>query len=251
MPVWGPKVVDNWSQWRTQGSTNSTIERVMDNSAYTSAHPDDTLVLAGPPRLSAYSGDTADTNESMLDGCFAVGMLQNIAVSQSKPFQPMMAIGSSRTFYLGGKAQGTAQIGRLFLNTDNLLKRMYKYHIDTNKVDPAAFTTSGENPAGVGINKNYLINLDSEFFLIPFGLGVVFLNKAREAIGGFYMEMAVIPNYSVSIAAGQAMIMEGVTVLFDRLLPLPVKEDRVAEFGKAVKASDYPDYNAVNDPNGG
>ena len=46
MAIWGPKVINSWDQWRTNGSANATIERVMDNSAYTSAHPDDTLVLA-------------------------------------------------------------------------------------------------------------------------------------------------------------------------------------------------------------
>ena len=37
------------TSWRSQ---RNNVERHMDNAAYTSAHPDDTLVLAGPPRFS-------------------------------------------------------------------------------------------------------------------------------------------------------------------------------------------------------
>ena len=34
--------------WRMQ---DNYVERIMDNAAYTAAHPDDTLVMAGPPRV--------------------------------------------------------------------------------------------------------------------------------------------------------------------------------------------------------
>ena len=43
-----PGVVTTVSDWKFQ---NSYIERLMDHSALTTAHPDDTLILAGPPRL--------------------------------------------------------------------------------------------------------------------------------------------------------------------------------------------------------
>ena len=220
-----PIVIPNFNTWQSTGSTNSNVERSMDNTAYSAAHPDDTLVFAGPPRIA----EVIDNADDGIFGAFAaIGMLQNISITQSKPFQPMMALGSSRSFYLGGKAQGTAQIGRLFLNTDSLLKRVYANIIPKNDGGTATtgispFSDSEvikDNPAGDVTNKNLLINLDSEFFLIPFGLGVIFKNKARETIGGFYMELAVIPNYTISVQAGQSMIMEGVAVLFDRLIPL-------------------------------
>jgi len=217
-----PTITDKFNNWGS--STNTNIERSMDNTAYSAAHPDDTLVFAGPPRIVEVDG----IDSGVFGEYAAIGMLQNISITQSKPFQPMMALGSSRSFYLGGKAQGTAQIGRLFLNTDSLLKRVYsniipKVEGGTANTGISPFSGSDvikDNPAGDDSNKNLLINLDSEFFLIPFGLGVIFKNKARETIGGFYMELAVIPNYTVSVQAGQSMIMEGVAVLFDRLIPL-------------------------------
>lgn len=220
MPI--PKKVSSFNEWTQNWSTNAAIERVMDNAAYTSAHPDDTFVFAGPPRLNQ-----AETSASGGYGDFAaVGMLQNITVNQSKPFQPMMAIGSSRSFYMGGKAQGSAQIGRLFLNTQSLLRRLYDNVITLGGGDPTFLKSfdSANPPADADLNPNYLINLDSEFFLIPFGLGVIFKTKSKSAIGGFYMELCVMPNYTVTVTAGQSMIMEGVSLLFDRLYPLGVAQ---------------------------
>ena len=66
----------NISQWNPQGSC---IERLMDNAAYTSAHPDDTLVLVGPARYSnvvANSGDGSKlTAVGSLDGFGASNMI--------------------------------------------------------------------------------------------------------------------------------------------------------------------------------
>ena len=39
------KGIEGWN------SQKNNVERLMDNASYTSAHPDDTLVLAGPPRF--------------------------------------------------------------------------------------------------------------------------------------------------------------------------------------------------------
>jgi len=206
---------DSYNSWNA--STNNHIERLIDNAAYTSAHPDDTLVFAGPPRL----GDPSAEGANGFGELKAVGLLQNISINQSKPFQPMMQLGSSRSFYVGSKAQGSAQIGRLFVNTQSLMSALYS-NVREKLGDDATFIDPLNKPNSDGFTSNYFINLDSEFFLIPFGLGVAFLNKARGPVGGLYMELCVIPNYSVTAQAGQALIMEGCSVLFDRIVPLPL-----------------------------
>lgn len=184
------------------------VERVMDNAAYSSAHPDDTLVLVGPPR---YEG----TNLSNLA---PVGMMQNFSITQTRPFQPMMAIGSGRQFFLGGKAQGSAQIGRLFVNAESLMKKLYSGY-DLAGTDLS--TTFTELPAAKSAD-NYFINLDSELFLIPFGLGCIIADKSQTVLGAFYMELSVIPSYTIGVAAGQSMILESVSILFDRIVPMSI-----------------------------
>jgi len=198
-------VVRNFDTWQFQ---ESYVERVMDNAAYTAAHPDDTLVLAGPARIQ---GLTQGGATSLL----AIGMLQAVQFTQSKPTQPMMAIGSGRSFYVSGKAQTQWSMGRLFVNGRNLLRVLYhnavKGGVDPSKFDDVATASSG--------NQQYYINLDSELFLVPFGLASVFRDKTHGYCGGFYAELTMINSYSIGWNAGQNLILENVTGVSDRLLP--------------------------------
>jgi len=196
-------VVKGFDTWKFQ---ESYVERIMDNAAYTAAHPDDTLVLAGPARRNAVSQGGA----TML----AIGMLQTVNFTQSKPTQPMMAIGSGRSFYVSGKAQTQWTMGRLFVNGRNLLRVLY-HNAVAGGVDPAQF----DDAATDSFNTQYFINLDSELFLVPMGLGSVFRDKTHGYVGGFYAELCMITSYAVGWAAGQNLILENVSGLADRLLP--------------------------------
>ena len=61
-------IVKGFDTWVFQ---ESYVERLMDNAAYSAAHPDDTLVLAGPARISsALQNGGADL--------LAIGMLQAV-----------------------------------------------------------------------------------------------------------------------------------------------------------------------------
>lgn len=197
-------VVKNFDTWAFQ---ESYVERVMDNAAYTAAHPDDTLVLAGPARRNALVAGGA---ENLL----AIGMLQAVNFTQSKPTQPMMAIGSGRSFYVSGKAQTQWTMGRLFVNGRNLLRVLY-HNAVAGGIDPTQFD---DVAASSGTGK-FFINLDSELFLVPFGLGSVFRDKAHGYCGGFFAELSMITSYAIGWNAGQNLILENVSGMSDRLLP--------------------------------
>lgn len=197
-------VVKNFDTWKFQ---ESYVERVMDNAAYTAAHPDDTLTLAGPARKSGLQEGGA---RSLL----AIGMLQAVSFTQSKPTQPMMAIGSGRSFYVSGKAQTQWQMGRLFVNGRNLLRVLY-HNAVAGGIDPSQF----DDVAMATDAPQYFINLDSELFLVPFGLGAIFRDKTHGYCGGFYGELAMITSYAIAWNAGQNLILENCTGMCDRLLP--------------------------------
>lgn len=194
------------------------VERHMDNAAYEAAHPDDTLVLAGPPRKSSLNGATGaelgGTGENQIGTLLAIGMLQSVQFTQSKPTQPMMAIGSGRSFFVSGKAQTQWNIARLFVNGRNLLRVLYHNAIAA-KVDVSAF----DDQAAAQKDSQYFINLDSELFYVPFGLAAFFRNKAHMPVGAFYCELSMINSYAVGMTAGQNMILENVSGMADRLLP--------------------------------
>ena len=234
------------------------VERVMDNAAYESAHPDDTLLLAGPPRFASVSGSTAVSGTSSL---LAMGLLQNITFTSTKPTQPMMMIGSGRSFFVSGKSQTSFQIGRLFCNGRNLLRVLYHNAI-TNGLQVQNF----DDPAAIAAQSNFFINLDSELFYIPFGIAAFFRNKAHELVGSFYVELAMINNYSLGVTAGQSMILENVSGLCDRLVPTSVSSiatgygtsgrssvlkatiDTLLDFATTTPADQNPNF-APNDVN--
>lgn len=196
--------------WRFQ---DNYVEREMDNAAYSAAHPDDTLVLAGPPRKATIGDGKKTTSPGSL---MAIGMLQSIQFTQTKPTQPMMAIGSGRSFFVSGKAQTQWTIARLFINGRNLLRVLYHNAVNGAGMDASMF----DDPASGASNSSFFINLDSELYYIPFGLACFFRNKAHDLVGSFYAELSMINSYAVSANAGQNMILENVSGLADRLLPL-------------------------------
>lgn len=198
-------VVKNFDTWSFQ---QSYVERVMDNAAYTAAHPDDTLVMAGPARKFGLTQGASNL--------LAIGMLQAVNFTQTKPTQPMMAIGSGRSFYVSGKAQTQWTMGRLFVNGRNLLRVLY-HNAVSGGIDPSQFDDVATDTNAVG--KKYFINLDSELFLIPFGLAAVFRDKSHGFCGGFFAELSMITSYAIGWNAGQNLVLENVSGMSDRLLP--------------------------------
>ena len=190
-------ITRNLESWRFQ---DQYVERVMDNAAYTSAHPDDTLVLAGPARVDTV--DTANTTGTSIQSLLAIGMLQNVQFSQQKNTTPVQAIGSGRSFFVSGKAQGQGSMQRLFVNGRNLLRVLY--HNARAKAIP--LEQLDDKPVARSVQEQYYINLDSELYLIPCGLGTVFRTKAHDFVGGFYAELTMISQYTVSFQAGANMI---------------------------------------------
>ncbi len=199
-------VVKNFDTWKFQ---ESYVERVMDNAAYTAAHPDDTLVMAGPARKHALK-------EGGAANMLAIGMLQAVNFTQTKPTQPMMAIGSGRSFYVSGKAQTQWTMGRLFVNGRNLNRVLY-HNAVIGGVDPSQFDDPATDSLKTG--QKFFINLDSELYLVPFGLSAVFRDKTHGYCGGFYAELSILTSYAIGWNAGQNLILENVSGMADRLLP--------------------------------
>jgi hypothetical protein len=125
-----------------------------------------------------------------------------------------MAIGSGRTFFVSGKAQGQCTLGRLFVNGRNLLRVLYH----NARLADLEVEEMDDKPANKR-EASYYINLDSELYLIPVGIGSLFRDKIHDVIGGFYAELSMITSYAIGFNAGQNMVMEQTTIVFDRLVP--------------------------------
>jgi hypothetical protein len=201
--------------WKSQ---SNNVERLMDNASYTSAHPDDTLVLAGPPRFSDVQLQATTGWDSLLP----IGMMQTFQLTSQKPTQPLMAIGSGRSFFVSGKSQTTWRIGRLFCNGRNLLRVLY-HNVAAENVPIQNFDDPPVPLAGSALTPFY-INLDSELFYIPFGLAVIFRDKAKDNLGAGYLELSMLNTYTMGFTAGQNMIMEDVGGMCDRVFPFSISD---------------------------
>ena len=220
-------VSNNLSSWNPQGSY---VERLMDNAAYTSAHPDDTLVLVGPSRFANIAGADVTTGAANVDNVlFPVGMLQSLVVSQQRQVTPTMSIGSGRAFMLAGKSQTSLQIGRLFAKGRNLQRALMRgiKAIGDGDISEKFNIYEPANPKG---NPGAMYNLDSEAMLVPFGMAVMFRDKAGNDLGSFYLECCMINSYAVQLAAGQNIIMENVSAVCDRILPVTLSGGVTGKF---------------------
>ena len=201
----------------------------MDNAAYTSAHPDDTLVLVGPARYSNLGDGTSGTRSLL-----AVGMLQQMQVSQQRAVSPLQAIGSGRNYFLAGKPMVNFSIGRLFCKGPNLYRALYNNIINDDKL-------TGFNPSEPAAHANYtdgIFNMDSELFLVPFGIAVCFRDKSGGDLGSFYVESCMISSYSIGVAAGQNVVMENVNGSADRIYPINLNSGTVANFFSTTAGGD-------------
>jgi len=208
------KVTSSLDSWDVQ---NGCVERLTDNIAYTAANPDDALVLVGPPRLQ-----TTPTAQSTL---YPIGMLQQFQFSQGRQVSPMQTIGSGRAYFTAGKSTVQWSAARLFAKGPNLLKAL-SMNAKAQGLDLNKF---GERPIGPN-TPNFAVNLDSELFLVPFGMQIVFRDKSNNSLGAVYLELCMIQSYNLGLAAGQNYMMENVSGMADRLFSV--------DTGKTV--SGYP-----------
>lgn len=225
-------VTKNLSNWNTD---ENYVAQAMESSMYASAHADDTLVLVGPARYAGTNNLTA------------IGVLQNFSVQQGRSIVPHQAIGSARTFFQASKTSVSGNIGRLFVNGKNLYRALYdNMYDDAGNYLLDAPTQSNLLPHAKG-NSNYIVNLDSRMFLVPFGMAIVYRDKLQNEIGGLYIEMMTIPNWSSNISAGSPTLVEGTSFLADRCIAIntgTAPKDAAtanAQFNEALAGSDNQD----------
>lgn len=243
-------VTSSLQNWQFQ---KSHIERNMDSAAYESAHPDDTLILGGPARLNDVN--LADAPQGTQLGLnvaasptgvtlLPIGMVQSMSWSTQKPTQPLMAIGSGRTFFSSGKSQTSWQMSRLMSNGRNLLHVLYHAAKDKG-IDVSSF----DDPAGVTNGAQFLTNLDSELYHIPFGIGMLFRNKVHDWVGAFYGEACMIGSYAVGLNAGSSVVMEQVNGVCDRMLPMSLASISASPYAPRATIDQIIGFTSGKGPN--
>lgn len=245
MPAYPLAVTKGLGTWNAQ---RNHVERIMDNSAYDAAHPDDTLLVSGPARKGvAVPGRNTPLTH------MAVGQFQSFSMQSQVQIAPLMSVGSGRCFFLRGKSQSSWSIQRPMFNGRNLLRSLYHNAVEVAGLNPDQF----DDPAAVdgAPQSQYFINLDSELYYIPFGLGLIMRTKSRTLVAGCYLELCMISSYGSQVQSGGNMIAEAVSGVCDRILPWQasdamenVKVGRAlmdAVLGLAPNVFPEPNYNRL------
>lgn len=218
------------AQWAQQYGENN-IEYKMDQTMLTLVTPDDSLCFVGPPRLTGM-GINVNSNTgtfSTSDTQYRIiGFLNNIQYSETANVQPMKAIGSRRHFFSKSNQVVQGSISRLLILGTNLYRLLYGVTDESFLSDTTKYRHGNFNEG----NDLTYYNLEEDVYRIPFGLGIIYSAPGLNAADGFdalttgqavaaeYLECCVLTSRRVGLQTGQAMVLEDVTFLADRVMPL-------------------------------
>jgi len=222
---------------------NEHVEKGYRSGQFASAET--TLIAAGPPRLSqtAQGGTSTGT-------VYPIGLLENMALSQSKQVQRIYEIGSNRSYFIPGRVFGSVSLGRVFYYGPSLLRVQYAYYKNNSNgvrigdIDPAVVDGGTYNqridPASALISLNslgdeslhkvkvspgddyFFINLASDLFNQGHGLAIYFKDSNNNLVGACYLEDCFVQGHQLSVSSGSVLIMEGTSMQFDRVVPIKV-----------------------------
>lgn len=207
-------------------SADAYVYQSGDNASYASASSDESILVAGPARVTGLEGP------AWVYGLQAVGVCTNFQWSQRKQIQPMKTIGSQRNFMITGPTGPfTASLGTWMIKGHSMVKNLYfnaiSRGIDLGMFDRAPFAKGNEGQWN---------DITSRVMDIPFGFGVIVRDITKTIISARYFEMCYIQNDGFVIQPGQT-IMKNINIIGDRSIPWNVgrveNTDLRAEMDKA------------------
>ena len=198
--------------WDYKSNYVSTLaEEGYERFSQFSATPDSTLLYAGPARFTGLSGDASTL--------VPIGLADNISVQSNPSLARLFEIGSNRSFFTRGKTASGISFGRMVADTKNILSALTQ-----NSYKPVynvSSTSGAETP-----NADIMMNIDSDYFSVPFGLLLVLKTRGGGTAGegkvltALYLEYCMFSNYSFQIASSSPVIAESVAIEFDRFVPV-------------------------------
>jgi len=204
---------DDWAQ----NYKDAQVEMSHDQSMFTMASPDDSLLVVGPSRLSG-----KDVSKFHL-----VGMVNSFNYNDSSQVQPFKAIGSRRHVFAKTNAPVSGSIARMVILGPNLFRALY-WLLESGDVGSTAiknqkFSLDSTFPT----NSNWYTNLEEDLFRFPIGLGIIYrapglgMNGSKQdvVVGADYIESCVLMGRNVGMQSGASMIMEQVSFVADRIVP--------------------------------
>ena len=177
-----------------------------------SATPDTTVIFAGPARFTGLSGNTA--------ALLPIGLTDGISYQSTPQLQRLFEIGSNRSFFTRGKSISSVSFSKILADQANILRAL-----SLNVYRPNLSVDGPNAPGADAPNPDIMMNMDSEYFNVPFGLMLLFKTRGGGTSNGkilsaIYLEYCMFSAYNFSIASQAPVIMENIAVEFDRTVPV-------------------------------
>lgn len=223
-------LISEWSPYDKYVQGGKVDGRYM-NAAYT-------LLMAGPPRLSAIGGPAAlgaglaGGNAAADQIAFPIGIVQNISGGHGQQVARFFEIGSERSYFIPGRTMGQLSMSRIMYHGPSLLRTLYAYYEDLlpPTVVPSVFPNVG---AGTVANRhnvkippgyeNIYLNLASDLFKQPVGLGFLMQDSNEDSMAANYCEAVHVNNHNFGMDAGSGVIQESVGLTFERMVPIATR----------------------------
>lgn len=176
-----------------------------------SATPDTTILFAGPARFTGLAGDNTKL--------YPMGLVDGIGYQATPQLQRLFEIGSNRSFFTRSKTMSSITFSQMFTDQKSVMSALMS----------AAYrplvNDDGSKSAGSDTNPDVAMNIDSEYFNVPFGLFIVFKTRGGNAGDGkvltaLYLEYCMLSNFNFNIANQSPVIMQNIAIEFDRTVPV-------------------------------
>jgi hypothetical protein len=172
-------------------------------------------MYAGPARFTGLGGGTGALQP--------IGLTDGINFSSDAQLARLYEIGSNRAFFTRGKTVASVSFSKMLADQANILSVL-----TANAYQPPENISGFNTPGADSPNPNIMMNLDSEYFSVPFGLLLVFKTRGGgtvtpstgKILSALYLEYCMFASYNFNITATAPVIVEGVAIQFDRAVPV-------------------------------
>lgn len=202
------------------------------------------------------------------DGLYPIGLIESFSLQQAQTVQKVYEIGSRRSYQSGGRVQVVASLGRIQFNGPSLLRALYAYYpglislangkvlgagetqdnivktiagagTSLSSVFPPIYFEPGAASApdsedATGTPNMFFMNLMSELYSHPFGLGVIIRDNANRNYGAMYLEDSFITSHSFGVNGASTLITEAVTLQCDAAVPLEFSTEVGAQIEQLI-----------------
>lgn len=206
----------------------------------------------GTVTTDVLNGSAAGVNGR--DALYPIGMIESLSIQQVQNVQKIFEVGSRRSYQAGGRVQVVGSMGRVMINGPSLMRALYAYYPNAismangkvlgrtgtgdsitqvvagagevaNQIfppiyfEPGAFANRDPEDPQAAPHSAYL-NLMSELFSHPFGLGFLMRDNKGQNYTAAFIEDCMITAHNWQVSSSSSLVTETISFQADAVVPM-------------------------------